>query len=224
MSKGSNDFSLEQLNVANFVKTNEKLKDSVGSKKTDVFKGVREELETYNADFRNTKLTFSFRHFEKTDIFNANRACDGWTHLFMDTLADLSAKTIKELIDQQSHFRSHLIHWADVEYRFNNWSEEQLEQYECRSISLGTSSGRIHGFHVLGVFYIVWLDPHHWLYPDDRYGKVQPSKPKETCCEAHIERIKQLEQAFEESERSNKDLKEQNEMLYDQMGDILKGT
>jgi hypothetical protein len=224
LSKQIKKFNPKQIDIKKFVKTNEKIKDAVGSKRPDDFLGLREELETYNADFRNTTLTFSFRHFEKTDVFNVNRACEGWTHLLMDTLTDLSAKTMRDLVEQQSRFRSHLINWPDVAYRFNDWSENQLEQYECRSISLGTSSGRVHGFHVFGVFYIVWLDPHHWLYPDDRYGKVRPTKPTETCCEAHIAKIKQFEQLIEESKKQIKELVEQNEMIYEMLGEAIEGN
>ncbi|MFP5528723.1 hypothetical protein ACLGL1_09725, partial [Peptococcus simiae] len=45
-------------------------------------------------------------------------------------------------------------------------------QYEFWQFRINKSKGRIIGFIVEGIFYVVWLDPHHNLTDSAGYGGV----------------------------------------------------
>lgn len=71
--------------------------------------------------------------------------------------------------------------WDKLDYKYN-FDDAFLEQVECRQARISTSQGGIHGFIIGNRFYVVWLDPHHNLYPDERYGGLKIFTPPETCC------------------------------------------
>ena len=54
------------------------------------------------------------------------------------------------------------------------------------------------------VFYIMWLDPLHNMYPNDRFGGLRKIQPPSTCCRVE-------EQKWEELENQITQLKKENE-------------
>lgn len=61
--------------------------------------------------------------------------------------------------------RSHRIDWAHTtEKGFGLKDEEQLVDVPYQFQISSNEHGRIHGFFVGNVFYVVWLDPDHLLY------------------------------------------------------------
>lgn len=60
-----------------------------------------------------------------------------------------------------------------VDWEFANTSPPTgLEQYELQQFRINKSKGRIVGFYIGNVFYVVWLDPHHNLTDSEGYGKA----------------------------------------------------
>lgn len=47
---------------------------------------------------------------------------------------------------------------------------EQIEEYDYYQISVGTSNGRVYGYFIDNIFYILLLDPHHLIYEDKKHG------------------------------------------------------
>jgi hypothetical protein len=84
-------------------------------------------------------------------------------------LAEISKLTRNELMVQQSRrFRAHQLDWNKTKFKFG-FSADFLEQVECAQFCLSTGKGRVHGFLIGNRFYIVWLDPHHNMYPEDTH-------------------------------------------------------
>ena len=112
----------------------------------------------FNGSFVTDKnFSFSFACFDRThELFNlGGDGSDGvikgkWFIELLDALKSVCNKTISEI--RQS--KTHDLHPID-------WSK---------------SKGRVIGFIVDGVFYIVWLDPYHNLTNSEGYGSVKKYK------------------------------------------------
>jgi hypothetical protein len=82
-------------------------------------------------------------------------------------LKALSSLTAQELlVNRSSSLRCHPIRWADTsENGFGIPNEEQLVDTPYQFSLSSNEYGRVHGFFIDEIFYIVWLDPDHQLYP-----------------------------------------------------------
>ncbi|MBB6218642.1 hypothetical protein HNQ80_004816 [Anaerosolibacter carboniphilus] len=168
----------------------------------------QEEIEELK-HLANKKLTFSFRFLElEHEAFNLGGTCVNWVNDLFLMMQELSGITRNQFVNElRDHYRSHTHDWSKVDYRYR-LNEEFLEQVECRQARISSSKGGIHGFIVGNRFYVVWIDPHHNLYPDERYGGLKIFKAPETCCghrdlELQIlnRKNKELEELLEEYTR-----------------------
>lgn len=114
-----------------------------------------------------TTLTFSFRFFEgKHETFCCDTIKSEWFIRFLDSLQEISRLIWAEVHSRRNHFRVHKHDWSRLKHRFAlpNAIFEQIEE-DCYQWSLSKGKGRVHGFLISDVFYVVWLDPNHQLYP-----------------------------------------------------------
>jgi hypothetical protein len=121
--------------------------------------------------WRSEPLHFSFMLLDlEHQLFNCgetHRVKDGWfTHL-LGVLSEISKLNIKEFMQQRQHYDLHPIDWNKTEC---TPSLENYEQLDFMQFRLSSSTGRVHGYFVENTFYILWLDPHHNLMPDQRFG------------------------------------------------------
>ncbi len=82
-------------------------------------------------------------------------------------LKDLAGWTPGEFVGRPNDtLRNHPIKWRDTsENGFGLPNEEQLVDTPYQFALSANENGRVHGFLIDEVFYIVWLDPDHLLYP-----------------------------------------------------------
>ncbi len=141
----------------------------------------------------NENLLFSFELVERNNYFNLDGTCQNWAADLFDTLQKASKITIKEVYSKQysgksSPFRIHP--HLNVQYpcsRPENVSLENMWQ-----IRISKSKGGIHGFFVDNVFYVIWFDPQHNLYPDENHGGLKKVTPPSTCCKDRDIEVKRL--------------------------------
>ncbi|NER33336.1 MAG: hypothetical protein F6J93_04585 [Oscillatoria sp. SIO1A7] len=82
-------------------------------------------------------------------------------------LKDLSRITYNEFVSNQSpSLRSHKIYWPQTTEPngFTCLNAELREQQAFQFEISANQYGRIHGFFINNIFYVVWLDPNHNLY------------------------------------------------------------
>lgn len=170
----------------------------------------QEELEMLEKR-KNENLIFSFKFLELDHkAFNLGGTCVRWVNDLFRLFKELSQITRDDLvIGLKDHYRSHLHNWEKLDYKYD-LPDEFLKQVECRQVRISSSKGGIHGFIIGNTFYVVWLDPHHNLYPDERYGGRKIFEPPETCCGYRDEELKRLK---EELEKCKKELKEYEALL-----------
>ncbi|EPP6704105.1 MULTISPECIES: hypothetical protein [Providencia] len=115
-----------------------------------------------------TTVSFSFRHLDPSHSkFNVtSKNADYFCKLF-DRLKSISGFTAKEILQERSSaLRAHPIDWSGTSEKngFTNLNE-QFKSYEPYQLSISSNEhGRIHGFFIGHIFYVVWLDPEHLLY------------------------------------------------------------
>jgi hypothetical protein len=115
-----------------------------------------------------TGISFSFKFFNGShdEFYCHDREINYWI-TFLDRLKDLSGLTALEMMNNRSStLRCHPISWSDTsELAFGIPGEEQLVDMPYQFSLSSNAHGRIHGFFIEEIFYIVWLDPEHRLYP-----------------------------------------------------------
>jgi hypothetical protein len=113
-------------------------------------------------------ISFSFKYYQDghTKFLCTEKEVIYWLTL-LDPLKALSSLTAQDLlINRSSSLRCHPIKWEDTsESGFGLPNEEQLVDTPYQFSLSSNKHGRIHGFFIDEIFYIVWLDPDHLLYP-----------------------------------------------------------
>jgi len=128
----------------------------------------KQSLEICAAVLKPTGISFSFMFFQnKHEKFNyCDREISYWI-TFLDRLKNLSSLTALEMMNNRSSaLRCHPIDWTNTsEPGFDIPNEQQLVETPYQFFLPSNAHGRVHGFFLDEVFYIVWLDPEHLLYP-----------------------------------------------------------
>lgn len=130
----------------------------------------------YNGSVVSDKgFSFSFACFDRQHkLFNLG--CDktengivssAWFLELLDCLKEINNKTFAEL--KGGKFDLHPVSWNTANTPPPNMSE-QLDFWQFR---INKAKGRVVGFILDSVFYIVWLDPHHNLTDSEGYGGVR---------------------------------------------------
>ncbi len=113
-------------------------------------------------------ISFSFKYFQRDHSkFSGNSQAISYWLTLLDRLKALSSLTAQELlVNRSSSLRCHPIRWADTsENGFGIPNEEQLVDTPYQFSLSSNEYGRIHEFFIDEIFYVVWLDPNHQLYP-----------------------------------------------------------
>jgi len=113
------------------------------------------------------RISFSF-HFLSInhDKFNSNGKAPKYYQKFIDRLKDISGIEKKRLSDYSNKtLRFHPIKWEDTtEESFGIPNEDTIVEVPMQFSLSANEHGRVHGFFIGNIFYIVWLDPDHKLY------------------------------------------------------------
>ena len=158
----------------------------------------------------NEKLLFSFKFFDRSkDEFNLGntiKVCENWFISLLDILKDVSNLTRNELVGERRQFYdAHNHDWDKLKLKFP-LDEMFLDQVECLQFRLSKSKGRDHGIIVRNRFYIIWLDPHHNLYPDEKFGGTKYYERPLTCYEMLESEVLELNDKIGILEKDNSDL------------------
>jgi hypothetical protein len=113
-------------------------------------------------------ISFSFKYYQDGhEWFHCREKGASYLLTLLDRLKSLSGLSVRELLtNRSSALRCHPIDWDGTsEAGFGLPNEEQLVDTPYQFSLSANEHGRVHGFFIDEVFYIVWLDPDHLLYP-----------------------------------------------------------
>jgi hypothetical protein len=112
-------------------------------------------------------ISFSFKYFQENhDKFSIRQNSENYWIRLLERLKSLSSLSAEEiLLNRSKALRCHSIQWEDTsESCFGIPNEAQLVGQPYQFSLSSNEYGRVHGFFIEEVFYIVWLDPNHLLY------------------------------------------------------------
>jgi hypothetical protein len=114
-------------------------------------------------------IVFSFKYLDldSNPKFSLAGCGESYLEKLLLRLRDVSSITYDEFISSRSPaLRSHRINWEDTSEPegFTSVNAYLREQPAFQFAISSNEYGRVHGFLLGNVFYIVWLDPNHNLY------------------------------------------------------------
>lgn len=157
------------------------------------------------------KVLFSFEAIERNEYFNLDGTCVNWSSDLFDVLQIVSSIPVCDIYagkytGKQSPLRIH-----QHKHMKKPWIEPKSVSIEDMwQIRIGKSKGGIHGVLTDNVFYIIWFDPQHNLYPDENYGGIKKIMPPSTCCK---ERDSEITKLKDEINRLNEELNAANQLF-----------
>ncbi|HXA50671.1 MAG TPA: hypothetical protein VNV86_10225 [Candidatus Acidoferrum sp.] len=113
-------------------------------------------------------VAFSFKHLDLTsEKFSLDSCRENYLHKFLERLKALNGLSIQEIRTNKSRsLRAHPIDWARTTEEKGFWFlNEQLRNLDAWQFEISSNEhGRVHGFFIDRLFYVVWIDPNHLLY------------------------------------------------------------
>lgn len=159
-------------------------------------------------------FSFSFSCFDHShELFNLGDSCaDGvicgnWFIDLLDCLKNVNTMTVQEV--KTSTYDLHPVDWDNA----NAKKPQGADQQEYWQFRINKSKGRVIGILIDGVFYIVWLDPHHNLTDSEGYGKATYYNRGLSIYEQQEQRIQSL---IDDNQRLQEELKAAEELLTEQ--------
>lgn len=162
----------------------------------------------FGAELRESdQYVFSFACFDRNHkLFNlggedptSKMVSANWFVDLLDCLKDVSKKKIYDLKGKGSVYDLHPVDWKHA----NTSKPLDSEQCEFWQFRINKSKGRVVGIPIDGIFYVVWLDPHHNLSDSDGYRRATHYVAAKSEHELLLE---QLSEKDGEIERLKKDL------------------
>lgn len=135
-------------------------------------------------------VKFSFSALERTKYFNLDSTCPNWSSELFDMLKNVSNCTKVDLISGK--LQTYRVH-DHCKASPPNPLPDGVALKDCYQIRISKSKGGIHGVFYENVFYVIWLDPLHNMYPDYKYGGLKVISPPKTCCMEREDTILELQ-------------------------------
>lgn len=160
-------------------------------------------------------ILFSFACIEKNEYFNLDMTCQSWASDLFAVLKQVSSLSINRIRSGEfsregstlrihNHSKATLPPGVYLPVGVNpNLTLEDLWQ-----IRISKSKGGIHGEFIDNVFYVMWFDPLHNLYPDSKYGGLKKIHPPKTCCMDRDEVIERKDKEIEQIKKERDEYKE----------------
>lgn len=138
-------------------------------------------------------ILFSFNSIDRNEYFNLDGTCQNWASDLFETLqivSNIEEKDVRAGVysGRNSTLRIHKHSNAKPPCKI----PENISLDELYQIRISKSKGGIHGQLIKNVFYVVWFDPQHNLYPDENHGKLKKIVPPSTCCKERDKEIEDL--------------------------------
>ena len=144
-------------------------------------------------------IVFSFEALTTNEYFNLDMTCQNWAAELFEKLHSISSSKLSSLISssggQSTRIHDHSNSNPPLPIPYN------IDKKDLYQIRIGTSKGGIHGVPYENIFYVIWFDPLHNMYPDERYGGLKKIKSPSTCCMDRDSLVKKLGEEKEALQR-----------------------
>lgn len=155
-------------------------------------------------------VRFSFETLERNEYFNLDATCVNWASDLFDVLKLVSKIPVSDIYagkysTKGSPLRIH--QHANAKPPCELPKDTAID--DMWQIRISSNKGGIHGiFGADGVFYVMWLDPQHNLYPNENYGGLKKLKLPQTCCKERDDEIGRLQEELRKEREEKHALEE----------------
>ena len=121
--------------------------------------------KAYESSIRESKLSFSFQYLNlRHKSFNVLGCKQKWFIQLLNRKKDYCTMTPQEIKMGGKSTRYHPIGWEETSESRGFGIKGLSEDIDECQLSISKRKGRILGFFIDTIFYIVWFDPDHNLY------------------------------------------------------------
>ena len=145
-------------------------------------------------------VVFSFASLERTPYFNLDCTCENWSSDLFSMLKNISETSKRDLLS--GRYRTYRVHTHE-NAKPPSPLPDGVALKDCYQLRISTSKGGVHGVFVDNIFYIIWVDPLHNMYPDSRFGGLRTVKPPTTCC---MDRDTRIDDLLQENQRLKEEI------------------
>ncbi len=128
-------------------------------------KDTSQELENR---LKNKRLSFSFEYYEprheKYCLSDWNKEQTAKT---LERLKDISTKTFNDMLRDKRVYHFGEVIWERTIHKtgFDNVSAKRLPAFHIALLGVNRQLARVYGAYSQGVFYVVWFDLKHKIWP-----------------------------------------------------------
>lgn len=144
-------------------------------------------------------IVFSFEALERTEYFNLDGTCQNWANGMLDMCKEISKLTVRQLTS--GSFGTYRFHNQRKAKNCPSPLPEGVELKDIYQMRISASKGGIHGVLRENCFYVIWLDPLHNMYPDDRFGGLRKVRAASTCCKDRDDEILRLQEKLTQAKK-----------------------
>lgn len=114
------------------------------------------------------KITFSFEYYDNSE--NRKYCLSKWPEadlkLTMTRLKEVSELTHNEMCQRKHSLHFHPVNWSScTESGFTTPVPAEMEPYQFSLVGINYSKARVFGAYYRNVFYVVWFDLEHKIWP-----------------------------------------------------------
>lgn len=113
------------------------------------------------------KLTFSFEFYDKSKKYCLGKFSQKDVSLAIERLQQLNAKTLLEIFRDKKVLHFHEVDWSKTIERngFPYTIVNNMSPFQFSLNGINCQKARVYGAFKDGVFYIVWFDLEHEIWP-----------------------------------------------------------
>ncbi len=114
------------------------------------------------------KIHFSFEYY---DTLKDKYCLSCWEKSqikdTLNRLKEINCKTLNELKSQRGVYHFREVYWEQTTEKqgFNNPSIKTMETFHFALLGINNQKARVYGVYSSNVFYIVWFDLNHTIWP-----------------------------------------------------------
>lgn len=154
-------------------------------------------------------ITFHFDLLDLThEYFNLGGPCNNWFYKMFRFLSLISKEITPERLHSGEFSKPPLRFHPHKQGETSAWPDivGVGEQGSFSQFRFGKSDGGIHGILIDNVFHVIWIDPHHNMYPDEKYGGIKRFTQPGECCSYGESELRKLQYENERLEKDNQSL------------------
>lgn len=116
---------------------------------------------------KNDKLTFSFEFYDNNGKYCLSKFKQGDVPLVLERLKQLNEKTINEILRDKNVLHFHEVYWERTTEKkgFPSSTVNSFNPFQFSLNGINNQKARIYGALTSTIFYIVWFDLEHQIWP-----------------------------------------------------------